>query len=570
MSEERHGSRYADKQAKDAAAEQAAKAKELENEKENAERQRLQEAMDAEKYSRYGKEREGSLNQKTVQKPDQKTVQKSDQKTDQKSDQKSDQKTDQKTDQEEKKPFLKKISWNRYKTAAVVVCVVLAAAYAGAGSYYRKHFYDKTEIFGLDCSHKTLEEVKAAVSEKLGTYQLTVSERDGAEEVLTAGQIGLSFKDDGSIDRMLEQQIAWAWLFLNGKEHVDNTSIGFSYEKDKTENAVMSLNCFREEQTVAPEDAFLEVTEEGYQIVPEIEGNTLDPEKTLAAVNEALDKGLETVSLEQEDCYEKPGRVSTDQDLVDEMNAKNAVTSARITMDFGDELVTVDPVRMDDWLVRLSDGSYAVDDLKVEEFVQELAEKYDTFGLPHTFTTAYETTLTLYDGDYGWLMDRDETLLELLQGINEGFRGELEPSYVYSAMHKGKDDIGDTYVEVCIEDQRMMLFSDGECIVDTPVVTGNPNRGNATPSGGVWAIDAKMENYTLVGQGYRVPVSFWMPFNGNVGIHDLKSRYYYGSTIYLTNGSHGCVNTPYEAVETIYHHVSIGTPVIVYKSPYEA
>ena len=110
----------------------------------------------------------------------------------------------------------------------------------------------------------------------------------------------------------------------------------------------------------------------------------------------------------------------------------------------------------------------------------------------------------------------------------------------------------------------MWCYKDGVCIVYTPVVTGNPNKGNATPSNGVWSIDAKMQNYTLVGEGYRLPVDFWMPFNGNVGIHDMQTRAYFGGTIYLTNGSHGCINTPYANAKTIYENVSIGTPVIVY------
>ena len=80
----------------------------------------------------------------------------------------------------------------------------------------------------------------------------------------------------------------------------------------------------------------------------------------------------------------------------------------------------------------------------------------------------------------------------------------------------------------------------------------------------MWSIDAKMQNYTLVGEGYRSPVDFWMPFNGNVGIHDMQTRAYFGGTIDLTNGSHGCINTPYANAKTIYENVSIGTPVIVY------
>ena len=70
---------------------------------------------------------------------------------------------------------------------------------------------------------------------------------------------------------------------------------------------------------------------------------------------------------------------------------------------------------------------------------------------------------------------------------------------------------------------------------------------------------------TLDTMGYETPVKYWMPFNGNVGIHDADGwRSKYGGEIYRTNGSHGCINTPEEAAKTIYETVSIGTAVIVY------
>lgn len=59
---------------------------------------------------------------------------------------------------------------------------------------------------------------------------------------------------------------------------------------------------------------------------------------------------------------------------------------------------------------------------------------------------------------------------------------------------------------------------------------------------------------------------FWLPFNDQVGIHDSSWRTDYGGDIYLTSGSHGCVNTPYDAAEKIYNSVGIGDPVIVYYS----
>ena len=101
------------------------------------------------------------------------------------------------------------------------------------------------------------------------------------------------------------------------------------------------------------------------------------------------------------------------------------------------------------------------------------------------------------------------------------------------------------------------------------MVIGNPNReGSATPYGSVWAIDAKKRNATLGTidtMGYSSPVNYWMPFNGNVGIHDADGwRSEYGGQIYLTRGSHGCINTPEDQVAKIYDAVEIGTAVIVY------
>lgn len=129
------------------------------------------------------------------------------------------------------------------------------------------------------------------------------------------------------------------------------------------------------------------------------------------------------------------------------------------------------------------------------------------------------------------------------------------------------DDIGGTYVEVSIADQTMWCYKDYEVVVETPVVTGNPNKGNATPSGSVWAFDCHKSPATLgsyVTQGYSSYVNYWMSFTGNVGIHDSSWRSSYGGDIYLTNGSHGCVNTPYEAAKKIYETVSVGTAVFVY------
>ena len=61
---------------------------------------------------------------------------------------------------------------------------------------------------------------------------------------------------------------------------------------------------------------------------------------------------------------------------------------------------------------------------------------------------------------------------------------------------------------------------------------------------------------------YESPVSYWMPFNGGIGLHDASWRGKFGGQIYRTNGSHGCINMPVREAAIVYEHAYAGIPVI--------
>lgn len=463
------------------------------------------------------------------------------------------------------KERMKERKRKRIRLALTAGGVVLLCLYTAAAVYFGSHFYAGTMICGIDCSQMTAAQVKEEVSEKLDQYVLQVVGRNDRIESLTAEQIDLKFVDNNSIDRMLRSQHSYIWPVMLLLERSSLSSVAFSYDQKKAEAALSSLNCMNASIAVAPRDAYLAVTDQGFEIVPEVMGTTLDAEKTVQTVLAALEQGADKVLLEEKDCYVNPEIYSTDEALNKEKDGKAALAQAYITYDFGDRTELVNAPVIADWIVQSVDGTYVIDDMAVTAYVEALAAKYDTFGLTRTFYTSIGTVETLSGGDYGWCIDQNATVVALMQALESGYQGTMEPVYLFSGMCRDTNDIGDTYVEICISQQRMWCYKDGVCIVDTPVVTGNPNKDNATPSGSVWAIDAMKRDAVLEGEGYEAPVDYWMPFNGDVGIHDLKERSEFGGSIYLSNGSHGCVNTPYEAVQTIYEAVSIGTPVIVYE-----
>lgn len=445
------------------------------------------------------------------------------------------------------------------------VGAVVAVIYVGVAIYFGSHFYAGTSVYGIDCSRKTADEVKAEIADKLGDYVLTIEERENKTETISAQQIDLQYEDDGSIDQLLKDQRSYIWPVMILLRSAKGSPVAFSYDVSMAKQCVSDLDCMDTEHMVKPLDAYIAATDTGFEVAPEVMGTTLDAERTQEAVLTALNDGLTALSLEEAGCYENPEILQDDTELQADAEAMSALASASITLDFGSEQEIVDASVIQNWITKMTNGEYVIDDVCVTDYVESLAAKYDTFGLPVEFYTSIGTVEILSGGDYGWCLDQNATAIELLEALNNGYRGTMEPVYLYQGMSHENNGIGYTYVEICISKQEMWCYEDGNLIVDTPVVTGNPNKGNATPSGGVWAVDNKQRNATLVGEGYSAPVDYWIPFNGNVGIHDLQTRAYFGGTIYLTNGSHGCVNTPYDAVQLIYNTISVGTPVIVYE-----
>lgn len=125
--------------------------------------------------------------------------------------------------------------------------------------------------------------------------------------------------------------------------------------------------------------------------------------------------------------------------------------------------------------------------------------------------------------------------------------------------------VGSTYIEISIKQQRMWYYRGGELYVETPVVTGNVG-AYSTPTG-YYNVYQKLSPATLTGPTWSSFVNYWMAFTySGCGIHDAswRSASEYGGTTYMGNGSHGCVNTPKDAVKKMYKKVTIGTPVIVY------
>ena len=440
---------------------------------------------------------------------------------------------------------------------------LLVIAYGIGVFYYSGHFLSGTEINGVDCSGKTVAQAEKSIESQIASYQLVLKEREDKSETISASQINMQYISDGGVQELKDQQNPFLW-FLSFVRHQNYTmSANISYDEEALSTAVGSLECFKDENVVQPTDAHLEVQDGQYVIVEETQGNALDKDKVTEAVKKAIDGGETLLDLDQAGCYIEPSVLSTDENLAKQRDEGNKLLTVTITIDFSDRQEVINGDVMKDWLTTDEAGNVDLDQTKVREYVQQLQYEYDTFGSSREFQTSSGETITVSGGDYGWLIAPNDTTSKIIEAIKSGQSQTIEPEYTYTGYCRDTNDIGNTYVEISLDQQHMWFYKDGQLIVSTDVVTGCHNKGWDTHTG-VYAIMYKERDATLVGEGYNSAVSYWMPFYANVGIHDASWRSSFGGSIYINNGSHGCVNTPTENAATIYNNIEKGVPVVVY------
>ncbi|MCR5487936.1 MAG: L,D-transpeptidase/peptidoglycan binding protein [Lachnospiraceae bacterium] len=260
---------------------------------------------------------------------------------------------------------------------------------------------------------------------------------------------------------------------------------------------------------------------------------------------------------------EEPELTSEELAEIEKEEKREKIRNISLSISFGDSREILDGETVNGWLEEEPDGTYGIREEDVREYVNGLSKKYDTFGISRKFRTHNGDTVTVTGGDYGWWMNRPETTQQLCERILSGESGEFEPVYYGTGLYWGENDIGNTYVEINTREQHLYVWKDGSRVYDSDFVSGGLMKGNSTPDG-TYAITYKERDATLVGENYSSAVKYWMPFNGNIGMHDAPWRDAFGGHIYYMNGSHGCVNLPTKAAADIYEIVTKGEPVVVY------
>lgn len=451
-----------------------------------------------------------------------------------------------------------------------IILLSLLAMYLGLARYYSDGFSYATWINGIYCTGKDVDEVNDELLKQCDYAGLTIIDSDGKSYVISAKDVNLSFDFKGALTLFLKQQNPYLWIdnLLGGKKD-RKLWPDVWYDKDVYEGIVSGFPFLSAD---ASGQGRLEILkgDEGYYLLNE-RMHILNEARTRELIQNAFDDLEPVVDLEASGCYEDLPMTSEMLETILLWEKLREYQDCGIVYQFGEESYPVDAGVVCDFLlmddagnfVFDNDGNLCTDNNKVYEFIDRLADEYDTVGGSRQFHATRGDIVTVEGGIYGNKIDREAEKAYLLPAFLEKRKEIHEPVYTQTALRQGKDDIGDTYIEVDMTNQMMYYYEAGELKIETPVVTGNTSLRRGTPSGTNYVYN-KQRNRVLRGEDYASPVKYWIPVKGAIGIHDASWRSTYGGQIYIRNGSHGCINTPLEQVSQLYDMVEIGTPCVMF------
>jgi hypothetical protein len=443
-------------------------------------------------------------------------------------------------------------------TAALLVLLYLLVAL-----YFSSHFFYGTVLNGVPVSLKSHNAVDKILENHVQTYKLLLTERNGESEVITGQNIILSHNERNDIARVYKKQKSYQWItafFTPQNYYVDNL---FLYDKDKLADKIKALNCLNN-KTIDPQNASFRYKAGTYETVAEVYGNKIRKDSLTKAITAGIKKGVETLNLEENQCYENPVFTLNSAKTLETLELLNKLAKTSITYEFGPNKERLDGSILNNWLVVDNNLNVVIDRAAIIKYVKALSKKYDTVGINRSFKSSVGKVIEVKGGIYGWKIDKEEEAEAIYEHILHGAVVMKEPAYAQKAVSREGNEIGDTYVEINITRQHVWFYKDGKLLIHGPVVTGNPNRGNPTVTG-AYMLNYKQNSATLAGLNYKVVVKYWMPFYGNIGLHDASWRHTFGGEIYKNNGTHGCVNASLYLAKKIYENLEDGTPFISYK-----
>ena len=465
------------------------------------------------------------------------------------------------------------------KIAAIVCGVVvgvLLVAYLIGVAVFSGHFWPNAKMGDTDISLKTPDEITSALERGVEKYSLRIH-GDGLDVTLSANEAGVNFNAERIVSGMFDAANAWAWPIEVFSEHDVTDALVATLDEsgvsDELHAAIDAVNA----STQAPVNATVAYNESSktFEIVKEQYGTQINTDVVMAAMSDAVSTLQREVVLD-EAALSQPTILSTDQRVVDACAQANGMILVNVQFALaGTPVTSLDASVVAPCITIGDDLSVSLDEDALGDWADKIASTYSTVGNKRTYTRADGKQISVSGGSYGWKIDRDALFDAAKSAIDSDQTGQADlpcsQTGTAAPSADGGRDWGTRYIDVDLTAQHAWLFDESGAVAwESDIVSGKPTStaSSLTPSG-VYVINSNSGGSTLKGTNddgskYETPVTFWMPFVGNlIGFHDATWQSAFGGTRYKDGaGSHGCVNLPYNMAEALHNACRAGDVVV--------
>lgn len=484
-----------------------------------------------------------------------------------------------------------------------VAAGIVVVAYGAGVIAFSNMCYPNTVIADADVSLMMRSMAAGRVRTAAENYCLTV-EGDGFSWTYEPDSSSDIIDADAAVARIIDANEPFAWPVKvfealtrepDPDGAVDSDSDGSPRRSDDGEEVVLPKSFDREafsEELGSALDAYNGTRAGTFDAAGayDAEAGKFTIEK--ARSNQKLDKeAIERAALKAVSTLDKSVKLddgsyiplaggAAEEEVKAAIDAANALIGTDVDLKMGGATVaTLDGATFVQWMTFDEHLKPTLTTEPLAQWVHDLAvSKLDTIGCERTYTRADGKEVTVSGGTYGWNSNEAELVKLLQEAVANKQVGEVEvPTLQQGATwtNKGERDWG-AYCDIDLTEQHVRYYNAAGALAwESGCVTGNPNAGDATPTG-VYTLNAKRQNETLIGfdenkdgkPDYKSPVAYWMPFVGNaIGLHDANwqpTAYFSNPQAYTWAGSHGCINLPTDKAAELYDLIQVGDCVIVH------
>ncbi len=447
--------------------------------------------------------------------------------------------------------------------AIVIGIIIIFIGFIIARIYIKDSFQYETIINGIDCSFLNINDSKKKLETNMNNAKIKLIFAEEKEYTCLGAYFNIQLDNTNVLkDILLEQK-------NKSNKKIYNMQNLYKIDEQKVKEYLYSLAIFSNGNSdKEPINAYLNWNEEKkeFYIEKEVLGNKLNIDDAYNYMLTSLRNGKTIIDF-REITDITPEITANNLELKKQMEEINSIVSTTVEYKLYDGTAyTLNYKKMKNWISRNKNNEYIIDlDKNVPKFVNEIAKKseYELISTKFNATGIGEIKISFGRKTYAKI-DKEKEIDRLKKQLknkeNASWKVIYKPLPNYTNLK--------TYIELDLSRQRVWMYVDGECILNTPCVTGNVSQGYSTPVGIYYltykTMNTTLEGYNYDGSTYSSPVTYWMPFNGGIGFHDATWRGSFGGNIYMTNGSHGCVNLPYWAASTIYTYINSSIPIIIY------